>query len=236
MGNSPSKSQRGAPLARSDTANSAKLSRSIRLRMLRDDALFRTAALDSPHLAPKSPRVLSRKNSSSLQEAPHFSSLGDAHLSLLQPPVPSPLQQEHLPPSMLQVEPKEPILIRRNTSDSEFPMLPKKSSFLDQNALGTPGAAAGANGALLSRTSTRGSATGSVGVLSPQHTGGLRTDEPGAAAAATAAAADSPREQLSRTSTRAESVGGGPPPPPPPPRRAGGPPAPPLLPPHPPST
>jgi serine/threonine-protein phosphatase PP1 catalytic subunit len=206
MGNSPSKSQRGAPLARSDTANSAKLSRSIRLRMLRDDALFRTAALDSPHLAPKSPRVLSRKNSSSLQEAPHFSSLGDAHLSLLQPPVPSPLQQEHLPPSMLQVEPKEPILIRRNTSDSEFPMLPKKSSFLDQNALGTPGAAAGANGALLSRTSTRGSATGSVGVLSPQHTGGLRTDEPGAAAAATAAAADSPREQLSRTSTRAESV------------------------------
>lgn len=208
MGNSPSKNQRGAPLARSDTANSAKLSRSIRLRMLRDDALFRTAALDSPHLAPKSPRVLSRKNSSSLQEAPHFSSLGDAQLSLLQPSVPSPLQQEHLPPSMLQVEPKEPILIRRNTSDSEFPMLPKKSSFLDQNGVGTPGAAAGANGALLSRTSTRGSATASVGVLSPQHTGSLRTDEPGAAAAAagTAGAVDSPREQLSRTSTRAESV------------------------------
>lgn len=122
MGNNtsrPKESRAGLPLSRTDTGGLAKLSRSIRSRIsLRDD----------DKLAPKSPKVLSRKNLSTSQELPSSGPELSSSFSNM-------TLTTNLPASMLQVEPKEPILIRRNTDgtidDSFGPTSPKRSSYLE---------------------------------------------------------------------------------------------------------
>ncbi|CAK7904821.1 serine/threonine-protein phosphatase PP-Z1 [[Candida] anglica] len=163
MGNSPSKN-RAPPLTRTDTGSSAKSSRSIRSRISnRDDAAsYKTASSESPKLGPKSPRVLSRKNSSTQEDhdrddVPNLSNLNINGGS----------QDMSLPPSMIRVEPKQPILVRRNTNDSEFPNTPNtKSSFMaggsPPNNSNTPNN--------ISRTSTRNSFNGASFSASPSTT------------------------------------------------------------------
>lgn len=153
MGNNSSKPKdlRGSPLSRTDTGNSAKSSRSIRSRisMLRDD----NSTSGSPKTGSK---ATSRKNSSTslnnMNSSSHSMNIpingnNSAHsnnnssanlsnsfsnLSLHKNP-----SNQHsnnnfnLPPSMIQVEPKEPILIRRNTGPDgeDTPLSPKNHSF-----------------------------------------------------------------------------------------------------------
>lgn len=99
MGNSPSKSKNGLPLSRTDTGNSVKSSRLIRSRVSLSNQLTKDT-----------PRTLSRKGSTaslpvenpdnSGEESPDVTS-GGVHAS------------------MLSMDPKEPILIRRNTNDTD---------------------------------------------------------------------------------------------------------------------
>ncbi|CAH2353562.1 serine/threonine-protein phosphatase PP-Z1 [[Candida] railenensis] len=181
MGNSPSKDKRGPPLTRTDTSNSTKSTRSTRSRMSRDDSSFKTAASESPMLAPKSPKVLSRKGSSSSAQdmggVPNLSS----SLSSLNINTNSSVSNGggDLPPSMLQVEPKQPILMRRNTNDSEFPMSPRKSEFINGSPNGTTSSSNLLVGSsAISRTSTRGSNYSANNFpLSPQPTNGSYRDE-----------------------------------------------------------
>ncbi|KAK6202956.1 Metallo-dependent phosphatase-like protein [Scheffersomyces amazonensis] len=125
MGNNGSKP--GAPLTRTDTAGSSKSSRSVRSRISisKEDQ----SASDSPKLTPKSPKVLSRKNSSvDINSIPNNnnnnnnnnSSSNNNNGGTILSNSHSNLSSSHiaLPPSMMQVEPKEPILLRRNTNDT----------------------------------------------------------------------------------------------------------------------
>ncbi len=130
MGNSSSKHKNDSLKAypqfqRSDTQNSTKSSRSLRSRrsMSRDsDASSFKTATDSPSLVPHSP-LMSRKNSSNTihqqlnnattnQKSQSFSSDVPA-LNVTSADGSTSVQ---LPPSMIQVEPRQPIL--RNNSDA----------------------------------------------------------------------------------------------------------------------
>ncbi|KAK6453867.1 Ppz1 protein phosphatase [Scheffersomyces xylosifermentans] len=134
MGNNSSKPKdglRAPPLARTDTAGSAKSSRSIRSRISisKDDSspnnnnTQSTSTSDSPNLGPKSPKV-SRKNSTldATENIPTNSittttiSRNNSNSNLLSSSFSSG-SNANLPPSMIQIEPKEPIL-RRNTNDT----------------------------------------------------------------------------------------------------------------------
>lgn len=123
MGNSPSKSKGGPALTRTDTASSAKSSRSIRSRI----SLSNASGTESPKLAHR------RNSAVSLPGAPGASedeepATGLTHASMRTP------------------EPKSPILMTRNTADSDD--------------LTTP----------LSRSSTN-HLNRSSAFLTPQHTG-----------------------------------------------------------------
>ena len=134
MGSNTSKDVRGPPLARTDTGNSAKSSRSIRSRISisKDDPISQhNSAAPSPKLAPKSPKVLSRKNSSaSGYDIPSTYLNGNNitgtsnisnNIGISRNNSSSNLGSSfnnNLPPSMIQVQPKEPILMRRNTNDT----------------------------------------------------------------------------------------------------------------------
>ncbi|KAK6464373.1 Metallo-dependent phosphatase-like protein [Scheffersomyces coipomensis] len=128
MGNNSSRP--GTPLTRTDTSGSTKSSRSVRSRisLQREDSTANNIT-DSPKLGPKSPKILSRKNSSAdLKDIPsgitNNSTITNNDNDNNNPTI---LNNQHtnlsssnitLPPSMIQVEPKEPILLRRNTNDS----------------------------------------------------------------------------------------------------------------------
>jgi serine/threonine-protein phosphatase PP1 catalytic subunit len=134
MGSNTSKDARGPPLTRTDTGNSAKSSRSIRSRISisKDDPISQqNSAAPSPKLAPKSPKVLSRKNSSaSGYDIPSTYLNGNNitgtsnisnNIGISRNNSSSNLGSSfnnNLPPSMIQVQPKEPILMRRNTNDT----------------------------------------------------------------------------------------------------------------------
>lgn len=134
MGSNTSKDVRGPPLTRTDTGNSAKSSRSIRSRISisKDDPISQqNSAAPSPKLAPKSPKVLSRKNSSaSGYDIPSTYLNGNNitgtsnisnNIGISRNNSSSNLGSSfnnNLPPSMIQVQPKEPILMRRNTNDT----------------------------------------------------------------------------------------------------------------------
>lgn len=194
MGNNTSKPRdsKGLQLTRTDTGNSAKSGRSIRSRvsLLRDDT-----NTDSPKLGPKSPKALSRKNSSSstgngvgiltndakfdyLRSDNHHLSKSSSGLNLNNS---SSSNNLNLPPSMIQVEPKDPILIRRNTNDTDFdfPSSPLRSNLQTGSpklsssfqSLGN-GDANGSDSIPVTRTSTNHSFQSTSGnVLSPQPTG-----------------------------------------------------------------
>lgn len=194
MGNSTSKPRdsRGLQLTRTDTGNSAKSGRSIRSRvsLLRDDT-----NTDSPKLGPKSPKALSRKNSSSstgngvgiltndaksdyIRSENHHLSKSSSGLNLNNS---SSSNNLNLPPSMIQVEPKDPILIRRNTNDTDFdyPSSPMRSNLQTGSpklsssfqSLGNSDAN-GSDSTPVTRTSTNHSFQSNSGnVLSPQPTG-----------------------------------------------------------------
>ena len=194
MGNSTSKPRdsRGLQLTRTDTGNSAKSGRSIRSRvsLLRDDT-----NTDSPKLGPKSPKALSRKNSSSstgngvgiltndaksdyIRSENYHLSKSSSGLNLNNS---SSGNNLNLPPSMIQVEPKDPILIRRNTNDTDFdyPSSPMRSNLQTGSpklsssfqSLGNSDAN-GSDSTPVTRTSTNHSFQSTSGnVLSPQPTG-----------------------------------------------------------------
>ncbi|RLV82665.1 Serine/threonine-protein phosphatase PP-Z1 [Meyerozyma sp. JA9] len=194
MGNNTSKPRdsKGLQLTRTDTGNSAKSGRSIRSRvsLSRDDT-----NTDSPKLGPKSPKALSRKNSSSstgngvgistndakfdyLRSDNHHLSKSSSGLNLNNS---SSSNNLNLPPSMIQVEPKDPILIRRNTNDTDFdfPSSPLRSNLQTGSpklsssfqSLGN-GDANGSDSIPVTRTSTNHSFQSTSGnVLSPQPTG-----------------------------------------------------------------
>lgn len=194
MGNNTSKPRdsKGLQLTRTDTGNSAKSGRSIRSRvsLLRDDT-----NTDSPKLGPKSPKALSRKNSSSstgngvgiltndaksdyIRSENHHLSKSSSGLNLNYS---SSSNNLNLPPSMIQVEPKDPILIRRNTNDTDFdfPSSPMRSNLQAGSpklsssfpSLGNSDAN-GSDSIPVTRTSTNHSLQSTSGnVLSPQPTG-----------------------------------------------------------------
>lgn len=150
MGNSSSKPKdlKGLPLSRTDTGNSAKSSRSIRSRisMLKDDSNGGSPRTGSKSASRKnSSTSLNNLNNSHGMNIPH-SGHGTPHtnnnsntnlsnsfsnLSLHKNP-----SNQHssnnfnLPPSMMQVQPKEPILIRRNTGAdaTDVPLSPRNHS------------------------------------------------------------------------------------------------------------
>ncbi|SGZ53487.1 CIC11C00000002989 [Sungouiella intermedia] len=143
MGNSPSKSKNGLPLSRTDTGNSVKSGRSIRSRRSASQLLVNNT---------DSPRQLSRKNSSA--SLPN----GD-----LLPASENGLEDSNISVHALMVtpEPEKPILLRRNTDDTEH------TGRVTTN---------GDELAPLSRSSTNhstrlGSVTPSSTFLTPQHTG-----------------------------------------------------------------
>lgn len=100
MGNSPSKSKNGLPLLRTDTASSVKSSRLIRSRISLSNQLSKDA-----------PRNLSRRGSSAslpVENTDQSSSLSAADALT-----------GGIHASMISMDPKEPILIRRNTNDTD---------------------------------------------------------------------------------------------------------------------
>lgn len=147
MGNNSSKPKdlKGLPLTRTDTGNSAKSSRSIRSRisLLKED----NSNSGSPRTGSKS---ASRKNSStslnnnnnhginipnsgnniSHQEPNDNLSNSFSNLSLHRN-LSNQLANNNLPPSMIQIQPKEPILIRRGAGNDndDTPLSPKNYSF-----------------------------------------------------------------------------------------------------------
>lgn len=225
MGNNSSKQKSsrpggGAPLQRTDTSNSAKSGRSVRLRLSMgssnsvnnnnnskeangrgndsignhgagnngsngsnaataispsknrfDDSVGGGTSPSEQFNGPRSPlKSLSRKNSSSEanSEIPSFSrnnSSSNLYSTSFN-------DNTNLPPSMMQVQPKEPILIRRNTNETvntsmsvsglESPsMNSPQSTFVNNN-----------NGTNISRTSTNHSLSSSMNnaPISPQNT------------------------------------------------------------------
>lgn len=140
MGNSPSKSKGGVPLSRSETAGSTKSSRSVRSRV---------SASNLNAESSKSGQLSHRGSSASL---PNLSPSADANdLST------------HA--SMLNVEPKSPILMRRNTNDTDV------SARLSIN-----GSSGDDLTQPLSRSSTNHSGK-SGAYLTPQHTGSVPSDD-----------------------------------------------------------
>lgn len=190
MGNSSSKhgGSKGPPLTRSDTSNSAKSSRSIRSRisLLKDDTL---------NYSSKSPKI-SRKNSiASLgsgkkgmdnnlyskndcdiptnekeneeTQGPSLSSRSALHQNMS--------LNFNLPPSMIQVEPKEPILIKRGSDGLTENDAPHSHSFsiLSNNSPNHAALDDAPNHSSLSRTSTNHShhsSSNEANPLSPQST------------------------------------------------------------------
>ncbi|GEQ68462.1 hypothetical protein JCM33374_g2130 [Metschnikowia sp. JCM 33374] len=135
MGNSPSKTKGGVPLTRTDTGSSAKSSRSIRSRI----------SLSNTNDSPKQPHR--RSSSTSLPNSSTVSkdsepSPGLTHASMRTP------------------EPKSPILMRRNTNDSDVTTRLSVSGASNGDDLTSP----------LSRSSTNHS-NRSSSFLTPQHTG-----------------------------------------------------------------
>lgn len=108
MGNSPSKSKNGLPLSRSDTGMSQRSNRSIRSRLSgsKDDL----------------PRMNSRKGSTASLPRPDSIPNGadDAGESAIVDDDDEEDDDDLLHPLMQTPEPKLPILIRRNTNDTEF--------------------------------------------------------------------------------------------------------------------
>lgn len=99
MGNSPSKSKNGLPLSRTDTGNSVKSSRLIRSRVSLSNQLTKDT-----------PRTLSRKGSTASLPVGNPDNSGDDSPDVTSGGVHA---------SMLSMDPKEPILIRRNTNDTD---------------------------------------------------------------------------------------------------------------------
>lgn len=134
MGNTPSKSRTGVSLSRTDTGSSAKSSRSVRSRL-------------SASNVTESPKSLSRKNSTA--SLPN----GSADLSAVDDSVVHAL--------MAVPEPEKPILLRRNTNDTDHSGRLSVANSTDELAP-------------LSRSSTNHSARilspTPIG-LTPQHTG-----------------------------------------------------------------
>lgn len=175
MGNNSSKQDsKGPPLTRSDTSNSGRSSRSIRSRisLLRDDA---SSSNGSPKLGPKSPKSNSRKNSSSSLNGSHnhvsnsisipnnsvdnSNNAGNevadsfSNLSLHKNISSSQTSNNfNLPPSMMQIEPMEPILLRRDNDHT--PLTPRRQSFNSLNNNLSSSHDHNVNGNGLSRTST----------------------------------------------------------------------------------
>lgn len=195
MGNNSSKPRdaKSLQLTRTETGNSAKSGRSTRSRI---SALRDEASSDSPKLGPKSPKILSRKNSSSSTGTSggklsnggksDYSRPENHHLSKstsgLNLNSTSSTNNLSLPPSMIQIEPKDPILIRRNTNDTDFdfPSSPLRSSL----QAGSPKVSSfqnsdtnGGDSNSVTRTSTNHSFQNSSGLLSPQPTGASSSNE-----------------------------------------------------------
>lgn len=102
MGNSPSKSKDLPKLTRTDTSTSQRLARSRRLFRLDDAASFRTATSDLLR------KISSRRN---LTQTMQTLAPPGLTVSVNQEDTPSSLA---LPPLMVQMEPKSPILIRQD--------------------------------------------------------------------------------------------------------------------------
>lgn len=165
--NSPSKHLKAPPLTRTDTQNSAKSSKSTRSIRSKKSFSEPVSRSDSPL---KSSRAPSRSNSFGNNEE----QVTITNTTQTQPLPPSQLQSHqqtpnslsrngssnmllNVPASMVQIEPKEPILLRRNTNDNiEFNATSQTSSSFSSGKL--------------SRTSTNNSLLNTP--LSPQLTGG----------------------------------------------------------------
>lgn len=139
MGNGTSKTNKNTlPLARTDTGSSAKSSRSIRSRisLLKDDSTAQlNSNINSSNSSPKhTPRILSRKNSSTnTDQLPNNEEPKDDHEEINQSM--SNLNLNNLPPSMMKVEPKTPILLRRNTDENiSNPQSPRRFSVTSQSS------------------------------------------------------------------------------------------------------
>ncbi|ODV81204.1 phospho protein phosphatase PPZ [Suhomyces tanzawaensis NRRL Y-17324] len=172
MGNSSSKDSRGPPLTRTDTGNSAKSGRSIRSRISLQktdsngyaNGELTSSSPGSPKQGPRSPKMLSRTPSNTNELAIPSSGLSRNSSS-------SKLSSSHhsgmnLPPSMAQVQPKEPILIRRNTNDT----IGTSFSHLSQSVESSPFGKSPTNGSntpAISRTSTNHSIPSVSHPLSP---------------------------------------------------------------------
>ncbi|CAI5755854.1 unnamed protein product [Candida verbasci] len=116
----PNHNGNGSPLQRTDTQGSAKSSRSIRSKISSSSSLNQSNSQghnnNSSPDGLKSPKSMSRKNSSNEtgMEKPQFSR-NNSSSNILST---SFQENKNLPPSMIQIQPKEPILIRRNTNDT----------------------------------------------------------------------------------------------------------------------
>lgn len=99
MGNSPSKSKNGLPLSRTDTGNSVKSSRLIRSRISASNQLIKDT-----------PRSLSRKGSTASLPVDDSGNALSGSLDA---------SSSGLHASMSSIAPKDPILIRRNTNETD---------------------------------------------------------------------------------------------------------------------
>lgn len=156
MGNSPSKSKKGSqPLfTRTDTSGSAKSGRSIRSRRSNKESIYSNDGQGSFKTATdyNSSPILSRKSSSK-----SVSKLADEPLEQQQPAELPELQDNlELPPSMIQIPPREPILIRAN-SDGNMDVLASNELNISTT---TPGISIPSGG--FSSGMSSGSAMGSV--------------------------------------------------------------------------
>ncbi|CAN3373803.1 hypothetical protein DIURU_004319 [Diutina rugosa] len=153
MGNSPSKSKdKLPPLSRSDTGASARSGKSVRSnRSHQRKAAAPASASASSAPTPKS--VTPAPPSSAPPSSAHTNNHGSSHGTLppaLSAPELTVTPSGQVPPSLAVVTPKDPILMRRNTNDSNL------SSTPNFGGLASPGANR------LSRTNTNHSDTRSV--------------------------------------------------------------------------
>uniref|UniRef100_A0A0L0P922 Serine/threonine-protein phosphatase n=1 Tax=Candidozyma auris TaxID=498019 RepID=A0A0L0P922_CANAR len=150
MGNSPSKSKNGLALSRSDTGMSQRSNRSIRSRLSgsKEDL----------------PRLSSRKGSATSLPRPDSvpNDDGGAQESAIADDTDTD-NDAYLHPSMQTPEPKLPILIRRNTNDTEF-----------SGNLSLP--PTNEDGGQLSKTPTNSNFQTPSGSLTPQATGGTNSN------------------------------------------------------------
>lgn len=168
MGNSSSKQKKLPALTRTDTQNSSKSVKSTKSsRSIRSKKSVSESGPDTPL---KSSKVPSRSNSFAVNDDDQVTAITNTNQSEQLPPsqLIQPSQQTpngsnsnvllNVPASMVQIEPKEPILLRRNTNENiEF-----NTSSLTPSSF--------SSGGKLSRTSTNNSLLNSP--LSPQLTGG----------------------------------------------------------------